>query len=885
MRTVDRLLVVARSWFRPSHVDQEFTEELQFHIERQAEANRHAGMSAHEALRTARLAVGHMGVLREESRDSRPGESLRELWRDVSFGWRMLRRSPGYTFSAVLVLALGIGATTAIFSLVDAALIRPLPFPEPDRLVEVFQRSPRSARTRVSLGDLLDWIAQNHSFASIAGIATAGPASLGDGSDGSSQVVATQNVTPLFFDVLRVAPVMGRTFAPNETDESRVVVVSERLWRNHFAADPTLVGRDIRLAGGVLTVIGIVPSDFELLGHADIWMLPPSTLGRGEQGRRLHFLDAIARLERNRSIEQARADMAAVADNAAVAWPATNKGWGVTIEPLQHALVSDELRRTSLVLLAGVMFILIMACGNVANLMLAKAVARTGELALRAALGGTRARVMRQLLTESLVLALLGGAAGLALTSIILRAAPSIVPTGTLPPSVVLHMDWRLTFFALIATFVAALGSGFVPAWQATRTSLVDAIGSGGRTAGHGSRVRAFLAVLQVAAAVLLTTGAGLFVRTVVALNNVDAGYRADHVLAMSIGLPFQRYAPPAQTLRFYQNVQEETARLPGVRVASVLAGDLPLDGFTRGQTFDVVGEVPIDFSHQPVAQFLMVSPGYFDALGIQVVQGRAFTVDDTGTSTPVCIVSEVFARHYLQSRDPLTSRLTIRSMVLRLADSVPVTREIVGVARQVRVRPGERGPTPQVYVPFEQNPWIAGKIVVQTATEPLSLIAPIKAVVTRFDKDLTITDVKTMDDVAVSATATPRFRAQLLSAFAALAMSIAGVGLFSILSFMVRQRAREFSIRIALGARRSDVIRLVIGQGARLGVMGLAIGCVSAFVLVRTLSTLLFGVKPLDPMTFVIACTALATLTILASVTPAVVATRSDPTVTLRQE
>src|SRR5262245_53564780 len=605
MRSVDRLLVAARSWFWPSHVDEEFTEEVLFHIERQAEMNLRAGMSADEALREARLAVGHVGAMREHSRDSRPGESVRELWRDVSYGWRMLRRSPGYTLSAVFVLALGLGATTTMFSLVDAALIRPLPFPESDRLVKVFQRSPRSPRTLVSLGDLRDWMDQNQSFAAIAGVAAGGPASLGLRSDGAAEIIATQNVTPRYFDVLQVTPLLGRTFRPDEPDDSRVVVVSERLWRNHFGADPAIVGREIRLSGGVpLTVIGVVRSGFELLGPADLWTLPPSSLGgRGEQGRRVHFLDVIARLKPNRSIDRARADLAAIADNAAVEWPATNNGWGVTIEPLQRALVSDELRGTALVLMAGVMFILIMACGNVANLMLAKGVARSSELAVRAALGGTRARMIRQMLTESFVLALFGGAAGLVLAAIVLRAAPSFVPAGTLPPAVVLRMDWRVMTFAMAAGCLAALASALGPAWQGSRTSLIEVIGCGARTSStRGGRLRIVLAILQVAAAVLLTTGAGLFIRTIWALNKVDAGYQADRVLSMSVGLSYQRYAPPNETLRFYQTAEEEVTHLPGVHVASVLSGDLPLDGFTRGQAFEVTGGRPNDCSYQPLA-------------------------------------------------------------------------------------------------------------------------------------------------------------------------------------------------------------------------------------------------------------------------------------------
>jgi putative ABC transport system permease protein len=882
-----RLGVFARSWFRSAQVDQEFAEELRFHIEREAEANRQAGLPPDEALRLARVSVGNESVLRDASRDSRPGEWIRQVWRDSGFAGRTMRRNPGTTASAVLMIALGIGTTTAIFSLVDAVLLRPLPFPEPGRLVRVLQRSPRARPTQVTLGDLQDWVAQNHSFAAIAGVAAPIPQSIGVGSDGAAEVINAQNVTAAFFDVLRITPLAGRTFAAEDVEASRFVVISEQLWSNHFGNDRAIIGRQISFAGSPpFTVIGVIRNRPEIFGRADAWTLPPASLGQGEQSRRLHFLDVIARLNSATSIEDARSEMGVVAENTARAWPSTNGGWGATVEPLQQALVSDDLRRTALVLMAGVMFILIMACGNVANLMLARGVGRTSELALRSALGATRGRVLRQLLTESVVLAAVGGAAGLGLAALTLRAVPSLVPAGSLPLSVVLRLDWRVVTFSIVIASLAALASALGPAWHVSRTSLVEAIGMGTRmSSAHGSRVRTMLAVLQVAAAVLLTTGAGLFVRTIVALNKVDAGYRADRVLTMSIGLSFQRYAPPSETRRFYQTAEGEVLRLPGVRTASILSGDLPLEGFTRGQAFQVTGEPPIDFSHQPVAQFLLAGARYFDTLGIPILKGRAFTADDTAVSLPVCIVSEAFVRQYLQGRDPLTARLTLNSLVLRITDSAPVVRQIVGVARQFKVRPGEAEPLPQIYVPFAQNPWIAGKIVVQAATEPEMLVAPIKRILSRIDSSATVSDVRTMDDVAQGATASPRFRAALVTAFASIALSIAGVGLFSVLSFMVRQRAREFSVRMALGARPADVVSLVLSRGAKLGAAGLTAGLLAAVFFVKTLATLLFGVQPLDPVTFAGTGAVFAALTLVACGAPAALAIRSDPAATLRQE
>src|SRR5262245_3617176 len=402
-----RLAVFARSWFRASQVDEEFTEELQDHIEREAEANRRAGLPPEPALRAARLAVGGVEALREESRDSRPGEWIRQLWRDARFAIRTMRRSIGSTASAVLMMALGIGAATSIFSLADAALLRPLPFPESDRLVKVFQQSPRSRPTQVSLGDLQDWLAQNHAFAAIAGAAAPTPQSIGLGPDGTAELVNVQNVTAGLFDVLQVTPVAGRTFTADDSDAARFIVISDRLWRNHFGGDRAVIGRQISLAADspAFTVIGVIHLQSEIFGPADAWTLPPSSLGQGAQSRRLHCSAVVGGMRTGVTIDDARSDMAVVAANTARAWPATNNGWGVAIEPLQRALISDDLRRTALVLMAGVMFILIMACGNVANLMLARGVARTSEFAVRAALGGTRARMIRQMLTESFVLA------------------------------------------------------------------------------------------------------------------------------------------------------------------------------------------------------------------------------------------------------------------------------------------------------------------------------------------------------------------------------------------------------------------------------------------------------------------------------------------------
>ncbi|MGC4085407.1 MAG: ABC transporter permease [Vicinamibacterales bacterium] len=777
MRSLHRLRVLVRGWLRSDRMDQEFREELEFHIEREAESNLRAGMPPSQALREARLAVGHVEALREDSRDDRHGEFARQVLRDVAYGWRLLRKAPGFTLSAVLVLALGIGATTAIFSLVDAALLRPLPFANANRLVKLFELTPDHTRSRVSLNNLQDWAEQSHTLAAIAGAGYSGTSTIANGT-GPAETVATLSVTAPFFDVLGVRPVAGRNFAPDEIDESLVVMISERIWHAVFDGSQSAVGRTVSIGGGPsLTVVGIVPNSFELLNKADVWTLLPRA--QTVESRRLHSFDVIARVKPGVTLDQVRADMANVADGIARAWPQTNKDWAVSVEPLQQAIISDELRSTALVLLGGVLFILVMVCANVANLLLAKGVGRTRELGVRSALGAAPGRLVRQLLTESLVLSILGGTLGIVLARFLIRAAPSFLPAGTIPLSVTLHVDWRLMAFAVAATALTALVAGIVPAWHATRVSLVDVMGSGARTLSGGHSTRAGLAVVQIAAALFLVTGAGLFLRTIQALNRVDTGYHADRVLTMGMSLPLFRYPSPDSRLTFYESVQRDVEALPGVRSAAFINGDLPLDGFGIGQTFQVEGEPVTDAARQPVAHYQMITPSYLNTLGIALVQGTGFAPADTGTSIPVCIVNEAFVRRYLPGRDPLRTRITIRTLSTRTSEIQSVSRAVVGVVRQVRVRPDETEPEVELYVPLAQNPWIGGKLVVRAEGDPTSLMPSIRAVVSRIDKDMAITRIRTMEEVTAEATASPRFRAQLVGAFAVLAVAIAGIGLY----------------------------------------------------------------------------------------------------------
>ncbi len=810
------------------------------------------------------------------------------LWHDLHHGFRLLCKAPLFALGSVVVLALGIGLTTAMFSLVDAALLRPLPFPDSTQLVMLWERLPQNTHNRVAGLDFLDWSEQSGSFAGMA--ATMGGGAMTPFRATESEVpetVAVQRVTPGFFDVLKIRPVVGRTFRSDDVPAgadlqpgvvSEVAVVSERLWRVRFGSDPTLIGRAIHLgsSGQSFRVIGIVPADFQLLGSADVWTPTPDLR---LTARRLRFLQVIARLKPDVSLGQARAELGAIAERIARAAPETNTGVGVTIEPLHQAIVGDELKTTTLVLGGVVTFVLLLACANVANLILAHGVGREREIAVRAALGGSRRRLMRQLITESLLLGIAGGIGGLVLSWAILRAAPSFVPVRTIPESIVLGLDWRLSLFAVGLTLMTTMSVAIVPAWHAVRVSLVEAMTAGGRgSTDRASRTRAALVAIEIASALLLMTGAGLFVRTLMWLNGQDPGFRAENVVTMSIG----RGGPLSQDglTAYFQAIEREVFAVPGVHVASFTTV-VPLAGRMSTQPFTVVGDPAVDMTLRANAHYQIITPRYFETLGISLLHGRAFTDRDTKSAVAVCIINEELARRYFSGRSPIGARISVPSVTVK----VPVEREIVGVIRQVAIQPGESDKTLEIYVPLAQNAWTNATLVVRTEGDPTPILPSIKAAVARVDRNQAVGRVRTMNEVAAEATSRPRFRAQLVGVFAVLAVVLAAVGIFSVVMFSVQQRAREFGIRLAVGARRGDIFGLVLGGGVRLTAAGLALGLFASVLLTRSVNSLLFGVAPFDPVAFAVATAGVGVIAVGACVVPALRAVQSDPAATLRAE
>jgi putative ABC transport system permease protein len=704
-----------------------------------------------------------------------------------------------------------------------------------------------------------------------------------NGADGRAETVSRQWVTAGFFSVLGVKPIAGRTFHPDDDSKrANVVVMSEAFWETRFNRDPGVIGRDIRLDGAPYTIVGVVPKDFQLVGRTSIWAMVP--IVRRPVLRTVYMLHAIGRMKPHVTLDMARADMSTVAGGLAREFPDTNKNRGVTLEPLHDALVGNELRTTSLLFLGVVGFVLLICCANVANLLLARATIRTRELAVRAALGAGRTRVIRQLVTESLLLAAIGCVLGIAVGAAILSVAPAFIPQDLLPPAVTLTFDARVVAFCAAAALFVGLTFGLAPAWHATDFSAAQAIADSRTTTGRGGGIRDVLVGGEVAMAVLLLVGAGLLLRTLLAVDRVDRGYRAEGALTMMVDPLGSKYPTRASLLQFFDSVEQEVRALPGVRSVA-WATTLPLGMSEQGEsTFEIAGDPPTEESKRPSADFQIVSSTYFETLELPIVMGRRFSDADQSNTVPVCIVNEAFVREHLQGRSPIGVRVAMPSATAKQA----VVREIVGVARQIKGRPDERQDLVQIYVPLTQNTTDDIFLVVRPSTGPAEALTPsVRAAIARVDKEqlVSVRNVMTLEDVAWEATGRHRFRAVLVATFATLALLLAMVGVFGIVANSVQQRVRDYGVRRALGADTSDVLRLVFGSAARVIAGGVVIGLGMAAFLGRLLATMLFGVEPLDLATFAVSTIVLLLTAAIATAAPAWRATRIDPAVALRME
>jgi putative ABC transport system permease protein len=882
-----------RSWLWRVPIDQEVEEELAFHAEM-----RHREGKPIDPADVDRVRRACLDIARRRDRDMRLTTWLEERRADVRFALRQLRRAPGFAAVAVLTLALGIGANSAIFALADATFLRDLPYPYPaERLVMVGEsRGPGTFITVAPL-DFLDWAGQNRTFDVMGGLTGATADVMHP--DGTPEQVPAEQVTPGFFEALGVRPMLGRTFQPSDSANPRVVVLGEAYWRTRLGADRAAIGKPLAIGGQPFTVIGVVAASFQFApptvgdtptNPAQLWMFF-ATPGPGESwGRTLHLLRVVGRLKPGVTIERAQGDLDVVAARLAAQFPGSNKGHGVVLRPLRDVLVGRDVQLTSMLLLGVVGFVLLMCCANVASLLVAQADRRSRELAVRAALGAGRGRVVAQLLTESLVLASMGGVLALAVAAAVIAAAPSIVPAGVLPAAVALSFDARVAAACALCTLAVGVLFGLAPGWQSSRGRLADAMAADARVTRRAGWLRSGLVGVQVAAAVLVLCGAGLLLRALVTLQGLDSGPRATDVLTAIVNLPFPTpgtaapYPTAAAALRFYEAVEDEVRAIPGVRRVA-WGGALPLDGTWFGQPFSIVGDPPKPPASRDTALYHTVSPQYFAALELPIVAGRAFTGADTAQAPAVCIVSEAFVARYLGGRSPVGMRLVLPRIAFG-PGAPPPSVEVVGVARQVKVRSVESEPSPHVYVPLAQNNWWRASLIVQPEQgDAAALLPPVMAAVQRIDRERVLDRPRTIATIAREATARPRFRAVLVGVFAALALTLAVVGVFGVLSQSVQQRMREFGVRIALGASRRSVIGLVLGQAMRITLAGLVVGLALAAVLGRLLATLIYPVTPLDPVTFVAVPIVAALTAAVACVAPAWRATRVDPATAFREE
>ena len=811
---------------------------------------------------------------------------MRTLLRDVRYAARTLLRQPGFTLVAVLTLALGIGANTAIFSVIDAALLRSLPYREPGRLVHLWEtkRSRDFEQREASYPDFLDWRAQSAEvFEGLAGY-TSRPFTLADAGEATRARGAA--VTANFFDLLGVNAVAGRTFVAGEDgpQAKRVAVISHGLWQRRFGGERATVGREVTLDGQAYTIVGVLPADFNfaLLGDADVWT-PLAPTPDVASRRYMHWLKVIGRLKQGVNLEGAQAHLATVASRVERDDPGAHAGVGLRAVPLQEEFVGP-VRPVLFVLLGAVGFVLLIACTNVANLLLARSAARQKEVAIRAALGASRWRVVRQLLTESVLLSLAGGAAGLVLAlwgvDLLVAAIPA-AQLAQMPYLQRLSLDRDVLLFACGLSLLTGVLFGLTPALSASRTDLQGALKEGGRsTVSRGSRrLRDLLVVAEVALALMLLVGAGLLMKSLVLMLKVDPGFDTRGLLTMRVALPPSRYNEDAKAARFYDEMLRRVAAVPGVRGAA-LTSNLPLANEGGTGMPQVVGR-STPASELTEAHLRTVSANYFEVLGLPVVKGRAFAERDDATAPPVLLVNKTFAERVFPGEDAVGHRVTFKFTGER-------SLEIVGVVGDEKVTSLDARTTPVIYFHARQGPDSSAALVLRTdAADPLALAPSVRAAVRALDPEVPVFAVQTLEQMVAGSRAAfmRRYPAYLTGVFACVALLLALVGIYGVVSYAVAQRTHEIAVRVALGARTRDVLRLVLGHGLLLALGGIALGAAGALALTRLISGLLFGVSAADPTVYGLVALLLAAVALLACLVPARRATKVDPMVALRYE
>ena len=861
--------------------DEEMRSEMEEHLERLTERYLAEGISPDEARNAARRDFGAFEQMKEEARAERIWMWPAEFVQDVRYGVRTLRKNPGFTVIAIVALALGIGANTAIFSVVNAVLLRPLPFRNPDQLVMIWEDASHLGfpKNTPSPANFLDWQRQNTVFAGMAAMA---PRSYNLTGSGQPERLDARRVSANLFDLLGIQPQLGRSFRPEEdTPGTHVVILSDGLWLRRFGAEPGVIGRAINLSDESYTVVGVMPATVELPRMTDwqeqLWV-PLAFTAEEAAARGNHYLEVIARIQPGLTLQQAKAEMSAIAARLAQQYPEDNVRIGAKVTPLREEFVG-EIRPALLVLLGAVAFVLLIACANVANLLLARAAAREKEISLRLALGATRSRLVRQFLTESLLLAAAGCGAGLLLAILGLDLLEKFIPP-TIALTQAIAIDGKVLAFAALIALFTGLIFGLAPAIQASGFNLNNNLKERGRDASTGHRLRGLLVSGEVAVSFLLLIGAGLLINSFIRLRHLDPGFNPDHLLTAKVALSETKYPTKERRSAFFREVVRRVQTLPGVRSVGV-GNNLPFTYDGDSMPIGIEGRPDPPPDERPDVVMRVVGPGYFSTMQIPLVKGRDFTDGDSDNAPRVVVISEKTAARYWPGQDPVGKRLKPGSA----SEDTP-WRTVIGIVRDVRQNDFVAAPKPQMYLSYQQvRDFPPNALVVRSAVDPSSLVTSVRDAIWMVDKDQPVSQIRPMSEIVSQAVARQRFSMLLLGLFAGLALILAAVGIYGVMSYSVAQRSREIGIRMALGAQKSDVLGMTLAEALRFVAVGVVIGIGGALGLTRLMASLLFGVSATDPATFAAITVILGGVALLASYIPALRSMRVDPVIALRSE